>query len=170
MQENNELGSILISHERNIQDANVRSVRLYHSFSVQSQAAFWGTTILFGIVAITAIGLILAGLYLAFDDKSGTFKHFFSIGISILGVLLLLILLFTNPIRLARKSVTDTVKINLIFTGYTRQIYQIDTAFKRLITRTSFTSEEVQQLSEQNQTLLEKALDTLSSALDDSLE
>lgn len=154
-------------HEKNVQDANNRAINLFQHFLSQSRWTY-GITLSFYILSFVIAMIILGiSIYLAILMNATTFMHIFSIGSFIIGIAIIGIILISNPIKHFRRYQIDLIKINVIFNGYMRQIYQIDSEFQKTIILCGPSNlKEIIALSKPVQGVVEQTVDALSTGLD----
>ena len=83
---------------------------------------------------IFAMGVIVLGvsIYVALAQDFSDFERYIGIGGAAGSLGTLLYLFYRDPLKNIRESVTNLVTVNVVFSGYVRQINQIDATFKQL--------------------------------------
>ena len=107
---------------------------------------------------------------MAFDTKAGIFMHLFSVGASILGFVLLIVLFSRNPIKLVQKSQNDLFKINIIYTSFNKQMAHLDASFKKLLSAPEVAYDQLKQCATQTRSVVDKTLEVLYTSTEDLLD
>jgi hypothetical protein len=155
--------------EEHIGQAEKRTELLYANYLRQAKFSNLITNSFFILCSITALILIGFGLYFAFQTNASQF-HLLSIGMLGGGILLFLILIFRNPQKRASRSLTELIKIEVIFTGYMRQIYLIDAQSRQLLSSTGYSDvNTLNSLAEQIQNTVDQTVDSFAASLEEIL-
>jgi type IV secretory pathway TrbD component len=118
----------------------------------QARAAFsmtmWMHATIFGL----GIVVLCISLYVAMAQGFQSFERFVGIGAATGSLTMLLTLFHRDPLKNIRESVSNLLKVNVVFIGYMRQINQIDASFKQLfLSAGGFGTAEMKQTVEQIQ-------------------
>jgi hypothetical protein len=161
--------TLLKQHNDNIREANGRATRLYQQFLTQMRFSFWLTIISFVVLCAILIAVISIGLHRALQDRDA-FVKYFGAGISVLSTLLIIVLIYNNPLKMARKSMAELIKINVVYMGYTRQIYQIDAEFKKALLEDNASQNIAKALARQIQSTTDQTVTTLTISMEEFSE
>jgi hypothetical protein len=163
-----DLKEILKMHDERIVEANRNAARVYRSYTKQMRLAYAITIISYIVSGLFAFGMVIVGILLSTSAQSSisTFLKIFSISLFMAGLILVLILLSKNPLRLVRNSTMEMIKVEMILTGYMRQIFQIDAKFQNVFKNMN-TIEELDTLSAQIQSAIDQAINSLTLLLND---
>jgi hypothetical protein len=160
---------ILISFNDSLREANKRSSRLYESFVQQVRIAYWLTILLYLSAYLGAIALVVISVYFALQTSSSLFMHIFSFADLLLGTIAIILIFLNHPLRSMRRSLIEMMKIDFIYSGYTRQLYQIDAEFKKQVTNEK-SLKELRILIKQTQSVVDQVVENLSISLEETLE
>ncbi|MGQ0601341.1 MAG: hypothetical protein ACT4QE_06545 [Anaerolineales bacterium] len=159
---------ILQNYSRLIQKADDQVMTGFRGIMAQAQSALSTTRQVYWVkIAISAIVIVVA-LYLVIDGL-GVFRtpDFAKIGIGTItgcvGVVLLLI--YRDPLKNVRETVTRLAKVNIVMLGYIRQLNQIDVVFK--VSFIAHRHEHDNAALQQSATVLQKAIQQTILSLED---
>jgi len=118
----------------------------------QARSAFsmtmWMHATIFGL-GVVVLGM---SLYVAMAQGFESFERFVGIGAATGSLTMLMTLFYRDPLKHIRESVSNLLKVNVVFIGYMRQINQIDASFKQLfLSAGGFGTVEMKQTVEQIQ-------------------
>ena len=107
----------------------------------------------------------VTGLYLIlFRSKDGDFLSMASICI-ISGVILLIYLQNRSPVKYIRYLINNLMKLNVLLSGYVRQIYQVDAVFEDMFESKKMVEPEVaEQMLNHLQDAMIEAMNAISQA------
>ena len=84
------------------------------------------------------------------------------------GIILLLIMVNRDPVRRVNHFVNNLARLNIGFTGYVRQIQQVDATFRGMYLSTNeFTIDQMEQTLERIQDSMDNALENVSQIMDE---
>jgi HEAT repeat protein len=119
-----------------LSDTDRRIMEQFNILMDEARVAFktnlWLHRIIFGIGAL----LLIASLTVALINGLSTLQGWIGVGGSAGSLATLLLLFYRNPVQNIDQSVSQLVKVDVIFLGYIRQINQIDATFKQLFLST----------------------------------
>jgi len=151
-----EYASILKSADKEVMDQFQKATR-----NIQSMV--WVSVVMGVIVFIAAIGAIIFGvnetlqqdlekdailfeieemvqqnlekdaIISGVEDALQQDSNHIGVSIAVIGLIVLLIILFRNPLKGVQRSLSNLTKTQIIFHGYVRQVIQIDTTYKQTI-------------------------------------
>lgn len=132
----------------------------------QARAAFsmtmWMHATIFGLGVV----VLCISLYVAMAQGSATFERFVGIGAATGSLSMLLTLFYRDPLKNIRDSVSNLLKVNVVFIGYMRQINQIDASFKQLfLSAGGFGTAEMQLTVEQIQDAVKETMEGVRAYL-----
>jgi HEAT repeat protein len=97
----------------------------------QAQRSFSTSQGMSVTIFIIGVGVLIAGLYVAFTAGQDGIQRIFGAGTSLVGVIAVLLdLLFRDPHKRVQEATSVLLRIKVIFLGYVRQIHQVDATFK----------------------------------------
>lgn len=169
--------STLDSYSQQLAKVDEQVTNLVQRTVVQTTVSYWITFTLYVLSAIIAVGLIGAGLYFILvgnanpsTSLSNPQVNWGTVGLVTItgGLIILLVLLIRNPLKNVRFLMSNMIKMNVVFSGYIRQVHQIDLVFKNLFVQAGDISPTQLQLDEvfkYLQDAREEAMDAISEAL-----
>ncbi len=123
----------LLKYSRKLTDVDNRMTDFVQQLVKETVSAYHLTKYLYIISFIAVLSVLSAGLYILFF-QSNQDKLFSLIPICIISSVIGLIFLQSrNPVRNTRSFIASLAKLNIIFSGYIRQIHQVDIVFEDMI-------------------------------------
>jgi hypothetical protein len=109
---------------------------------------------------------LLTGLYLILFDSDNNVELLSVASVCIIsGLIALIYLQSRNPAKNVRYLVNNLMKLNVLFSGYIRQIYQVDAVFEDMIERNNEIDPEVaEQMLNHLQDAMAEAMSAISLA------
>ncbi|MCW4020279.1 MAG: HEAT repeat domain-containing protein [Candidatus Bathyarchaeota archaeon] len=104
----------------------------FDNMMVRAQEAFSTSMWMHKIVFAIGVIMLAAGLYLTLSEGLETFESYIGIGMAGGSLGTLLLVFYKNPLANVDRSVNKLAKIDVIFSGYVRQIRQIDATFEQM--------------------------------------
>jgi|GEM_PF-1086121 len=147
-------------------DADTQIMAQFNGLMAEARAGFKMSMFMHGI--IFGIGVVALGvsLYVALSQGFEMFERYVGIGAAAGSLGTLLLLFYKDPLKNIRESVTNLVKVNVIFLGYVRQINQIDATFKQLfLASTGFSADQMNRTVEQIQASVKQTMDEVKANL-----
>ena len=147
-------------------NADTQIMAQFNGLIGQARAGFAMSMIMHG--TIFAIGVVALGfsLYVALAQGFEIFERYVGIGAAAGSLGTLLLLFYKDPLKNIRESVTNLVKVNVIFLGYVRQINQIDATFKQLfLASTGFSIDQMNETVRQIQVSVKETMDEVKANL-----
>jgi HEAT repeat protein len=127
-------------------DADKQIMAQFNQLMAQARAGFTMSMTMHGVIFAIGVVVLSFSLYVALSQGFETFERYVGIGAAIGSLGTLLLLFYRDPLKNIRESVTNLVKVNVIFLGYVRQINQIDATFKHLfLASAGFGAEQMNQ-------------------------
>jgi HEAT repeat protein len=132
----------------------------------QARYAFMMTMSMHGLIFGLGVVVLSVSLYVAMAQGFQTFERFVGVGAAAGSLTILLTLFYRDPLKNIRESVSNLVKVNVVFIGYMRQINQIDATFKQLFLSTGgFGTNEMKKTVEQIQDSVKKTMGEIKQYL-----
>lgn len=146
--------------------ADERIMEQFENLMGRARIAFkmtmWMHGIIFGLGVIT----LAVSLGIAFWDGFETYVSYVGTVGAVGSLAVLLALFYRNPLENIGTSVTNLVKVNVVFLGYIRQINQIDATFKQLfLTPSGFTTKEMKETVDEIEEAVTKTLQKVQEYL-----
>jgi hypothetical protein len=114
-----------------------------------------------GLLLIISLGLVLLPGITDFQRMLGIF-------IMPVSMFIILVLIYRSPLRSARHLMGETIKMQVVYLSYLRQINQVDMSFKQNFVNTDkFTAKQMQETFSKTQEIIDKAMDDVNLLLDD---
>jgi HEAT repeat protein len=115
-----------------LDDADKQIMNQFNTLMGKTMGAFSLSMWMHGVIFGLGVLVLLASLYVAFNSGFETFERYVGVGAAAGSLGTLLLLFYKDPLANIRDSVTNLVKVNVVFLGYVRQINQIDATFKQM--------------------------------------
>jgi HEAT repeat protein len=115
-----------------LDDADAKIMNQFSALMGKTMGAFSLSMWMHGVIFGLGVLVLLASLYVAFNSGFETFERYVGVGAAAGSLGTLLLLFYKDPLANIRDSVTNLVKVNVVFLGYVRQINQIDATFKQM--------------------------------------
>jgi hypothetical protein len=130
---------------------NINTAILYQieSYQKQMQRALLFHLASYALITISSLGLLIVGLFSAWSAGDRIFRQYFGASIVFTGIILIFIVLSKSPIAGIRRGLIDLGRLNVILTGYIRQVNQIDASLIQVL----YNSPE-QSIEEMDKTLV----------------
>jgi hypothetical protein len=136
----------------------VQQVRLAYSFTLAFFIAFF----------IVGGALLGVGIFLVILHSESTFLRLFDIAIFLCGIAILLMLIVKNPTHHVMQYLSRMVEVDVIYTGFLRQIQQTDIAFLKQLSLVDHpTEEELAAVSKRMQSIINDSVNLLGLTLND---
>jgi hypothetical protein len=123
----------LESYTQQLQDVDQQAADIVKQTINQATWTYWSTFTLYALSHIMPLSLIGCGLYFSIFRQGDISISIFCI---VSGIIVLLVISSRNPLKNVRNLMLNAMKLNIVYSGYTRQIHQIDVAFKELLSNT----------------------------------
>lgn len=148
--------------------ADEKIMEQFESLMSRARIAFkmsmWMHGIVFGVGIIT----LMVSLGVALWDGFETYASYVGTVGAGGSVVLLLAMFYRDPLRNISQSVTNLIKVNVVFLGYVRQVNQIDATFKQLFLATDgFGIDQMTQTVSEIEKTVEKTLAKVDLYLED---
>jgi HEAT repeat protein len=132
----------------------------------QAKIGFRMSMVMHGIVFAIGIIVLGASLFLVFKAGLDTAQRWIGAGGGASALATLLITFYRNPLRNVSASVTNLMKVDVLFLGYVRQLNQIDATFKHLfLGGNGFGANEMKATVEQIQASVKDTLEGVKGHL-----
>jgi hypothetical protein len=145
----------LESYTQQLQDVDEQAGDIVKRTINQATWTYWSAFTLYALNHILPLSLIGCGLYFSIYRPDNISLAIFCI---VSGIIALIVVSSRNPLKNVRNLMLNAMKLNIVYSGYTRQIHQIDVAFKELFSN----SNEIDPLK------LEEMLKYLQDAIDEA--
>ena len=117
--------------------------------------SLWMHRIIFGIGTL----ILAASLVVALAAGLDTLQGWVGIGGAASGLGTLLLVFYASPLKNIDRSVTQLIRIDVIFLGYIRQLNQIDATFKQLFLSTmSFGTDQMEKTVGEIRTTVDRTM------------
>jgi hypothetical protein len=125
----------LEAYDQQLQEVDQQAKDIVRKTITQATSTYWAALIVHALTLLLPLSLFGMGLYAAFFKlKYIEDQLLFSIFCIISGVITLITVLSRTPLKTVRNVMTNAMKLNVVYSGYTRQIHQVDAAFKDIYT------------------------------------
>jgi HEAT repeat protein len=132
----------------------------------QARLAFSMTMWMHGVIFGLGVIVLSLSLYVAMAQGFETFERFIGIGTAAGSLTMLLALFYRDPLKNIHQSVSNLLKVNVVFTGYMRQINQIDASFKQLfLSAGGFGTVDMKQTVDQIQDSVKETMEGVKAYL-----
>jgi len=132
----------------------------------QARLAFSMTMWMHGMIFGLGVIVLSISLYVSMAQSFETFERFVGIGTAAGSLSLLLALFYRDPLKNIQQSVSNLLKVNVVFTGYMRQINQIDASFKQLfLSAGGFGTVDMKQTVDQIQDSVKETMEGVKAYL-----
>jgi hypothetical protein len=149
-----------------LQETNQRSLQYFQDTIQHTFYAFYASIILYVLTYVTTLGALIAGLVLILDPNTN--RLLWATGCLIGGGGLLVLLINRDPIRSSRHFVNNLARLNIVFTGFIRQIHQVDATFRGIFLSTDeYTIDDMELMLARVHESVEDALDNINQVLED---
>jgi hypothetical protein len=170
--------STLDSYSQQLADVDRQVTRLVQRTVSQTTVSYWVTFVLYVMSFVIAIGLVGFGLYFTFlqkqnnmiDEASLNAVDFSIAGILCIagGLITILVILNRNPLKNMRYLMSNMIKLNVVFSGYIRQIHQVDLVFKNLfVNKGDIATDELEEMFGYLQDAVDEAMSAISQTLNE---
>ncbi len=154
-----------------LDDADKQIMTQFNTLMGKTMGAFTLSMWMHGVIFGLGVVVLLASLYVAFNSGFETFERWVGVGAAAGSLGTLLLLFYKDPLANIRDSVTNLVKVNVVFLGYVRQINQIDATFKQLfLGAAGFGVEQMKLTVEQIQDSVRQTMDEVEGYLGEEPE
>lgn len=155
-------------YEENIRRANIRATKLYQTY-VSNQQRVYSTTIFleYVFIAISALAIIGSVAIAFWGAGTNPYLQTFTVFLLLSGVLLGIIMVTRHPFQMLKTQMREIIKINMIYAGFSRQIYQIDAEYRKIISQSEVNSAEMRALSKQVLAAMEQTINMFSMTIDE---
>lgn len=151
---------------QSLQGANERSLQYFRETIYHTSFAFLSSIILYALTYLISLSAIVVGLILLFDETNR--REFWAGGCIMGGIILLIIMINRDPIRNSYHLINNLARLNIVFTGYVRQIHQIDATFRGMYMDIDhFELDQMEAVSLRIQEAMENALEGVNRTLED---
>ncbi|RLD05674.1 MAG: hypothetical protein DRI56_09135 [Chloroflexota bacterium] len=148
-----------------LRDTDSRLLSQFQKSTQQLQVAFWLSIVMGVVIFILAVVFLILGVNLLYGNQSS----YIGIVLSVIGLLVVFVLLYRNPINNIRNSTTDLAKINIILMGYVRQIGQIDMAYLQVLISSRVDPKEMRKTIQSIQEVVEQSVDEVIRSLEEMI-
>jgi HEAT repeat protein len=132
----------------------------------QARLAFSMTMWMHGVIFGLGVIVLSISLYVAMAQGFATFERFVGIGTAAGSLTMLLALFYRGPLKNIGESVSNLLKVNVVFIGYMRQINQIDASFKQLfLSAGGFGTVDMKQTVDQIQDSVKETMEGVKAYL-----
>jgi len=115
-----------------LKTADDQIMEQFNRMMVRAMSAFSLTMWMNGIIFGIGVVVLVASLYVAMSAGFETFERLVGVGTASGSLITLLGIFYKDPLRNIHRSVTNLVRVYVVFLGYVRQINQIDATFKQM--------------------------------------
>ncbi len=132
----------------------------------QARLAFSMTMWMHGVIFGLGVIVLSISLYVSMAQGFATFERFVGIGTAAGSLTMLLALFYRGPLKNIGESVSNLLKVNVVFIGYMRQINQIDASFKQLfLSAGGFGTVDMKQTVDQIQDSVKETMEGVKAYL-----
>jgi HEAT repeat protein len=132
----------------------------------QARLAFSMTMWMHGVIFGLGVIVLSISLYVSMAQGFATFERFVGIGTAAGSLTMLLALFYRGPLKNIGESVSNLLKVNVVFIGYMRQINQIDASFKQLfLSAGGFGTVDMRQTVDQIQDSVKETMEGVKAYL-----
>jgi HEAT repeat protein len=132
----------------------------------QARLAFSMTMWMHGVIFALGVIVLSISLYVSMAQGFETFERFVGIGTAAGSLTMLLALFYRGPLKNIGESVSNLLKVNVVFIGYMRQINQIDASFKQLfLSAGGFGTVDMKQTVDQIQDSVKETMEGVKAYL-----
>lgn len=150
-----------------LNDADKQIMKQFESLMSKALQAFSLSMWMHGIIFVVGVLALGASLWVAFNSGFEIFERYVGVGAAAGSLGTLLLLFYRDPLKNIRESVTNLVKVNVVFLGYVRQINQIDASFKQMFLEPGgFGVEQMRPTVEQIQDSVKKTMEEVRGFLE----
>jgi hypothetical protein len=151
-----------------IKNADIETRKLLDSIIGQAR---WAAYINLGIHLIfflVACAVLVWSIFTMFGSTSWDLPQKISLGGIIGSLLILILILFRNPVRVIRQPLISITSLLFIYMNFNRQIRQADAIFNQYLSNTTeVNSEQSARIYRQMQIALEEAIDQVKNLFDE---
>lgn len=146
--------------------ADEQIMQQFNSLINQAQTGFRLSMWMHGIIFGLGVIVLAASLYVALSGRFDEFERYVGLSTAAGSLGTLLFLFYKDPLQNIRHSVTNLVKVNVVFLGYMRQINQIDATFKQMfLSSADFGTTQMRETVEQIQVAVKQTMDEVKTHL-----
>lgn len=158
----------LESYAQQLQDVDQQAADIVTQTINQAKWTYWSAFGLHVLAHIPPLALIGSGLYFILSEpKNITNIQQLSIFCIVSGIIVLIIILSRNPLKAVQNLMLNAMKLNIVYSGYTRQIHQVDVVFKELCSRSNeIDSVKLEEILKYLQDAIDEATNAISEVAD----
>jgi len=135
----------------------------------QAIFTYWTSLLLYILTQILPIALIATGIYLIiYWPKYIPNPFALSIFCIVSGIIILIAVLSRSPLKNVKNLMINAMKLNIVYSGYTRQIHQVDVAFKEVFSHgKNLDPTELEEMMKYLQDAIDEATTAISEVASD---
>jgi len=150
---------VMKTYTQLLSEADNKIMGQFEDLMKKARFAFMISMGMHATIFLVGVGLIIASIMGARQAGSDWLKVLIGVGGTGGSLGTLLWLIYRDPIKNISTSVTNLVKVNIVFLGYMRQINQIDATFKQLfLNKKGFNTAQMEITVKQIQNSVEQTL------------
>jgi hypothetical protein len=154
------------TYTRLLGDADEKIMDQFRALMSQARRAFQVSMWMHGSIFFLGAVVLAVSLWMLVGQGSEVFERFIGAGGAVGSLGTLLLLFYKDPVKNISHSVTNLVKVNVVFSGYVRQINQIDATFKQLfLAAAGFGLSEMKETVELIQTSVKETMEEVKAYL-----
>ncbi len=128
-----ERARVIDTYTAALKDADTKALTLFENVSVQVQRSLNSSARLYSAILIVVTIILAISVYIALfvDAKAHPLTPYYSVIALLAGLIVLIVLIFRNPLRNTHYLVENLVRLNVVFLGFVRRIHQNDPDYCR---------------------------------------
>lgn len=151
-----------------LKNADEKVLKQIENFTKNLETTIRINAVIYALLMALVSGILLYSFFFSLKEGIDNPERNISIGGALISTVLLVALVYRNPLKSSRNLVRDIVKSNVILVSYLRQIHQIDATFKQLyLSSKEFGVDNMQQIITQVKTTMEQTLEEVERILDE---
>ena len=154
------------AYYQNLQLSNQKSLQYFQDVIKHIYIAFASSILLYGLTYLLALAALIVGLVTILNSESEN-QVWAAVSIFV-GIVILLFLIRKDPLRNTFDLINNLARFNVIFTGYMRQIHQVDATFREMfLSADEITLEDLETVLSRIQLTIDNALDSMNQIIED---
>ncbi len=154
------------AYYRSLQEANQDTLKHFQSTLHNSSIAYIVSITTFALTYLVAIVSIIIGFVFLFIRPNN--NQLWAGGCVAGGIILLIIMINRDPIQKAYTFINNLTRLNVVYTGFIRQIHQVDAAFGGMfLYAEGFDMDKVEEMLLRSQGAVNSTLESINQIMDE---
>ena len=121
------------NYRKLLTQADEKALRQIEAYTTQIKHSQNLNSTIYLIIVSALLVLVFVSFFFIVNDYSTKIQVQFGIGGIISGAIILLLIIYRNPLKNSQKLTADVIKMQIIYLGFIRQINQIDIMYQQTL-------------------------------------